>query len=151
MDKNFGRRTFLKISLISAGTILAYSLPINALFAKAKAKVKKIIKFTINNKAKGGCNRCEDAINGILNNKFKKDKLEKMFANRESVTFFVRRQKRRKLPKGVKISVGTCARSLRSKSDLYIKGCTKEITTKYVFQEIENHFGDKAGGRFGFR
>ena len=74
-----------------------------------------------------------------------------MFANREGVTFFVRRQKRRKLPKGIKISVGNCARSLRSKSDLYIKGCTKEITTKYIFQEIDNHLGDKNGRGWGFR
>jgi len=150
MNNKLCRRTFLKASLLSAGTILAYSLSIQNLFAKAKAKVKKTLKFSIN-KSKGGCNRCENAINGILNNKLKKDKLEKMFANRENVTFFVRRQKRRKLPKCVKISVGNCARSLRSKSDLYIKGCTKEITTKYVFQEIENHFGDKNGRGWGFR
>ena len=150
MNNKLCRRTFLKTSLLSAGTILAYSLPINALFAKAKAKVKKKLKFSIN-KSKGGCNRCENAINGILKNKLKKDKLEEMFANTENVTFFVRRQKRRKLPKGIKISVGSCARSLRSKSDLYIKGCTKEITTKFVYDKINEKFGDKAGGRFGFR
>ena len=72
MNNKLCRRTFLKTSLISAGTLLTYSLPIQNL--SARAKVKKKLRFSIN-KAKGGCTQCENAINGMLNNKFKKDKL----------------------------------------------------------------------------
>jgi hypothetical protein len=134
MINSVSRRNFLKTTFVSVGAVFAYSIAGTRLLANS---VKQVLFST--NKGRGGCDKCEKAIAKMLNDKAKKQELEKLFAGKGMVTFYVRNQKRRKLSSGVNIAVGHCARKITRESSCFIDGCKKEINSTLIFNEIKKH------------
>jgi len=138
MENQISRRNFLKTTCLGAGVVLAYSITGSTLMASSAEKVS----FSVD-KAKGGCDKCEKAIADILKDKTKKMELEKIFAGKGKVTFYVRHQRRRKLPSGVNIAVGHCAKNLKRQTSCFIDGCKKEIKSDALFNDIIKKFKSK--------
>jgi hypothetical protein len=65
-----------------------------------------------------------------------KKQLEEALPEGSDVYFYVRKASSRTKPKGYSISVGDCTARLRNKTKVHVKGCVKEINTKYVFESI---------------
>ena len=136
MSKNISRRNFIRTAVIGTGVALTYSMTGGTLFAKSSKK--RIYFYT--KKAKGGCSKCEKEIAAMLKDKTKLKKLESLFPAKTKVYFYVRKQKKRKFPKGINIAVGSCARALKDDADLFIPGCGKAINKDAIFKAIVAKF-----------
>ena len=137
MNTELSRRKFIKAGILGAGTVFAWSILIDDAFAAGTG-----VRFSVK-KAEGGCSRCENAIAGILKDKKMKAELEKLFPKSSKVVFYVRRQKSSTKVAENAIAVGTCSRALRSKADVFVNGCTKQINSEYVYKTIIAKLGKK--------
>jgi hypothetical protein len=138
MENRISRRHFLEKTCIGAGILLTYTISGNSLFADSTSNVS----FSVD-KGRGGCNKCEKAISDILNDKTKKMELEKIFAGKGKVTFYVRHQKRRKLPSGINIAVGHCTRDIKRQTSCFIDKCGKTITSESLLSTLKKQFKAK--------
>ncbi len=136
MRKDISRRSFMRKVIIGLGVVLTLSIVVSPLFAKSSKKVD----FDID-KGKGGCSTCENEIKKMLKDKKMLAKLEAMFPEKTKVFFYVRNQKKHKLPEGINIAVGSCAKALKNDADLYISGCRKSINKDSIFKAMVKKFG----------
>ena len=93
----------------------------------------------------GGCSQCETAIKLMLMGE-RSDELEKLFAGREEVVFYVRRHADDTKPDINSIAVGDCTASLASHSIMHIKGCRDKIKPTYIFKKIRSDDASKSRG-----
>jgi hypothetical protein len=138
MNTDLSRRKFIKAGILGAGTVLTWTIFTDDVLAGGGSRVRFSTK-----KAKGGCTRCEKAIAEMLKDKDKRAEIENLFPAKSKVVFYVRRQKYRTRVAENAIAVGHCARALRSKADVFVNGCTKQINSNFVYKTIIAKLGKK--------
>jgi hypothetical protein len=126
------RRDFVRTAVIGSGMLLIWSImPGTALAASGSRKVR----FTVK-KGTRGCSLCGRMVKKMLADKQKRAKLEELFPENSTVVFYVRRPKSRTKVAENAIAVGVCARTLKSKSDVYVKGCRRQINPDLIYNTI---------------
>jgi hypothetical protein len=135
MQNNISRRDFMKKGTIAAGFCMIGTLSNRILSAE---KGNKKVTFKPIKEGGKGCHRCLNSVKAILKNPEMRQKLEKLLPENSEVYFYVKvHTSNTKIPnQAVGICVGECTKSLKNKAKVFVKGCTKEIDTEYVFNSI---------------
>lgn len=132
MNDMITRRDFVRTAVIGSGIVLTWSImPGTALAARGKRKVR----FTVKNGTRG-CSLCGRMVKKMLADSKKRAKLEELFPENSTVVFYARHPRSRTKVAENAIAVGGCARSLKSKSDVYVKGCRRQIKPDLIYNTI---------------
>lgn len=132
MNDMITRRDFVKTAVIGSGMLLTWSImPGTAWAASGSRKVR----FTVKNGTRG-CSNCGRMVKKMLADKQKRAELEELFPKNSTVVFYVRRPKSRTRVAENAIAVGGCSRSLKSKSDVHVKGCRRQIKPDLIYNTI---------------
>lgn len=130
MNSELSRRKFIKAGVLGIGTVLSWSVFTNDALAAGNG-----VKFSVK-QGKKGCSRCPDSVNKILKDKAKLAELEKLFPEKSSVVFYVRRHSSKTKVAENAIAIGACSKSLESKCDAFVQGCTRQINPDYVYKTL---------------
>ncbi len=132
MKELISRRDFVRTTTLGSGILLAWSImPGTALAANTNGKVR----FTVK-KGTRGCSQCGRMVKKMLADREKLAKLETLFPANSTVVFYVRRPRSRTKVAENAIAVGGCTRSAKSKSDVYVKGCRRQIKPDLIYNTI---------------
>jgi len=133
MKTDCTRRQFIKTAAIGTGLVLIGTLSTKAL---AGDKTKKNVTFEPVKEGKKGCQRCPKAISDMLKNPKMKEKLIELMPDNSTIYFYARRHpSSTKIPDN-SIAVGGCTKPLQNQAMLFVPGCTRQISTQYVFDTI---------------
>ena len=131
MKEPISRRDFIKTTTIGSGLLLAWTIiPGTALAAHSRK-----VRFTVK-KGTRGCSQCGRMVKKMLADRAKRAKLEALFPANSTVVFYVRRPRSRTKIAENAIAVGGCTRSAKSKSDVYVKGCRRQIKPDHIYNTI---------------
>ena len=135
MNSELSRRKFIKAGILGAGTILTWTVLSDTALAVGTG-----VRFSTK-KGRKGCRQCEKAISKMLKDKKMKAELEKLFPKKSRVVFYVKSQRASMKVAKNAIVVGGCARAIKSKADVFVKGCHKEIKPDYIYKTIIEALG----------
>lgn len=128
------RREFLKKGVGSALGVCVFGTLFSKVYA---AGGQKKISFEPICKGKKGCARCQKAVEAILKDEKQCKSIEDILTGTaDKVYFYVRKHSSRVKPQKFSITVGSCTKRIKRKSDIYIPGCGKRMTPTYVYNTL---------------